>query len=152
MRSLTSLVFLLVCSFGFSQRVSFNDPDLTFSFKKPKGWEVFDDGYSVKTSPSAADSSSLFFSITYFEGAQPFGELTIGLTSADAMTDATNKSFKIAGENAKSRTIKKGSGVAIDYTFSKMGQRFEITTLSPLGDTKSERFLKKIVKSIQVTK
>ncbi|MEQ9022242.1 MAG: hypothetical protein RLN82_05720, partial [Pseudomonadales bacterium] len=78
MRSIISLLLLSAISFsGFAQRVTFNDPDLTFSFKKPKDWQVFDDGYVVKISPSAQDTANIYFSFTYFESAQPIGVLPL---------------------------------------------------------------------------
>ena len=74
MRSIISLLALLAASFCIAQRISFEDPQLTFSIKKPKNWEVIDNGYVIKLTPSHQDSTTTFITFTYFEQATPFEE------------------------------------------------------------------------------
>ncbi len=148
MRNTISLIFLFTCLFSYSQRVSFEDPDLTFSFVKPKKWEVFDDGYVVKVSPSAKDSASTYFTITYFEDAQSFGLFPIAGVEGDVAT-ASSK-MKIDGAPAKYDTKVKNGTQLGSYTFMKYGQRFELKTAS--NHKKQNRIFRKIIRSIQITK
>ena len=149
MRSITSWILICISISCFSQRVSFNDPDLTFSFKKPKNWEIFDDGYLVKASPSALDSANTFFSITYFEDAQPFDGLGLASNSGNATTD--RKSIKIDKVKA-TYFIKKEDGDEVkQYQFYKKGQRFSVVTKYPMSDKTPSRKLLKMVKSIRIT-
>ena len=150
MRSIISALITIMSLVTLAQRVTFNDPDLTFSFKKPKSWEVFDDGYSVKASPSAADSSNFFFSITYFESPTPAGEMTIGLTSSDEFSPDGDASFKIGGEKATYQRIIKDNKQSTLYRFYKLGQRFEVTVVSNSSYKKGTKTLRKIIKSIRI--
>ena len=71
MRSLTSLFIILCCFSSFGQRMTFEDPGLTFSFKKPKDWVVVDDGYEIKVSPFMRDTAHTYLSMTYFDYPEP---------------------------------------------------------------------------------
>lgn len=151
MRIIISLaLFFMVLSVP-AQRVSFDDPDLTFSFKKPKGWQVFDDGYVVKVAPSESDTAIIYFSITYFEDARPKSE-----TDLDFLHDGSNdesrptQPIKIAGTDGQFFFEEKANSVSAEYYFKKLGQRFEIFTLHPSEDREMEKTLRKIVRSVKV--
>ena len=147
MRNTISLFLLLSALSTFAQRVSFEDPDLTFSFKKPKNWQVFDDGYVVKVSPSAADSATIYFTITYFENAQPFG-LFSNARPADSPKVLDFETIKIAGKEAKVRKWVEGKAYLHAYTFRKYGQHFQLKTATL--DPQNQRIFRRIIKSIKV--
>ncbi len=151
MRSTISLLLISISIVGFSQRVSFEDPDLTFSFKKPKTWQVFDDGYSVKVAPSASDSSHTFLSITYFEDARPLGG--IGSFSKSTGRQATTYTRKIDGVAATFEIHKTKNIEKRIYHFYKYNQRFEVITSLP-GKTalRNHRTIKNIIRSIRIMK
>lgn len=149
MRITISLLLIFSSLFTFSQRVSFEDPDLTFSFKKPKSWQVFDDGYVVKVSPSARDSANTYFTITYFENAQPYGLLPTA-TPASSTKAADFNTVKIAGESAKQFEESAKNEYLNKYQFTKYGQRFEIKTSSTYP--KANRTFRKIIRSIRIVK
>lgn len=156
MRQLLFLLFLTTTITSLAQRISFEDPDLTFSFKKPNDWQVFDDGYAVKVSPSPKDTTNTYFSITYFEDAQPFGifPLTDGLESADGpKKKPISYRGKIAGENAKYLETRTGNSIQTIYLFYKFGQRFQVITKEPLNgeDKKNERVFNRMIRSIRVS-
>ncbi len=71
MRTTINLVVLLYSFTLLSQRVSFEDPNLTFSFFKPKNWIVVDDGYYIKVSPAMRDTAFTYLTITYFDPPEP---------------------------------------------------------------------------------
>jgi len=71
MRLSISFFVLMYSMNGLAQRVSFEDPGLTFSFKKPKDWVVVDDGYEIKVSPFMRDTSHTYLTMTYFEYPEP---------------------------------------------------------------------------------
>ncbi|MEO9871072.1 hypothetical protein [Ekhidna sp.] len=156
MKSIISLLLITVSFAALSQRVQFEDPDLTFSFKKPKGWEVFDDGYLVKVSPSINDSSRNYFTITYFEDSQPFGGVNL-LHSATALQQEKGAykttGIKIDGVQAKYSEQKNKNTLVRLYTFYKYDQRFEIyTSIFPSDNSTISRKTRKIVRSIQIEK
>ncbi|WP_370089800.1 hypothetical protein [Ekhidna sp.] len=151
MRIIISLTLLLLIVSASAQRVTFDDPDLTFSIKKPKGWEVFDDGYVVKVSPSMQDTASTYFSITYFEGAQPYGEIIFEEQLQLDIKPAPTGKTKIAGEPASYFEAIDEKSATIIYTFSKYNQRFELVTKSPITSEHS-RQLNSLVRSVKVSK
>lgn len=147
MRISISLILLIVSIPTFSQRVTFEDPDLTFSFKKPKKWQVFDDGYVVKVSPSAKDSAQVYFTITYFENAQPVG-LFPSAQPANSVEEVIFEKIKIDGEYARRSEKSENDTHQQHYTFMKYGQRFEINTSAQSEET--NRIFRKIIRSIQI--
>jgi hypothetical protein len=151
MRLIIKLVFLfLFISQAFSQRLFFHDPDLSFSFKKPKKWKVIDDGYVVKVMPSLQDSAKTYLTLTYFEDAQPFG----GLTENDESPNDAGQIFKkaIAGEKTFLKADTIHSSLIRTFTFEKYGQRFELIIHHPLNIDKSvKRKLDAIIYSIRVS-
>lgn len=153
MRNIISLTFLFLSLASFSQRVSFEDPDLTFSFKKPKNWEVFDDGYVVKASPSAQDTASIYFSITYFEDAQPPGMNPFeNENEKNSSIDFQKWIRKIAGEKAEYRIESSDNSVETLYRFKWDDQRFELTTKqpSPAKNPQNSEVFNRIIRSIRI--
>ena len=69
----STIVLLMILSYcsSMAQRVSFEDPGLTFSFKKPKDWVVVDDGYVIKVSPFMRDTATTYLTMTYFDYPEP---------------------------------------------------------------------------------
>lgn len=149
MRIITSLLIFSISLASYCQRVEFKDPDLTFSFKKPKGWEVFDDGYVVKVSPSAQDSASIYFSITYFENAEPYGSFPT-VQPADDNFEPSTETLQIAKETADLRKKNENDWQIRLYSFMKYGQRFEIKTVS--SSEVHEPSFQKIIRSIKIYK
>ena len=153
MRSTISIVFLLLITSLSAQRITFNDPDLSFSFKKPKNWQVFDDGLVVKVSPSATDSAHTYFSITYFEDAEPFG----GFPSVESQPgtpseDLTPYSKKIAGKEANYQRVRGSNEQSATYVFHTFGQRFRIMTVQPLPeDAGITQAFNRMIRSLKVT-
>ncbi len=149
MRITISLFLLTTTLVSFSQRVSFEDPDLTFSFKKPKNWQVFDDGYVVKVSPSAKDSATVYFTLTYFEYAQPIGALPTA-KPANHSDEEDYVQTKVAGAAAKQRERMDGELTIINYTFVKFGQSFYLKTST--DNIADQRIFRKIIRSVQIKK
>lgn len=162
------LYFLILSSFNaFSQRVEFNDPDLTFGFVKPTGWKVKDDLVVMMVpADQSFESSSTFFSITYFEEPeQPEGsDLPLEKSEIEPSIPLDLKEFKaseigriyIANEVALWASYyhtQNGKRIkAISYVFKKLNQRFEITISAPLDffDKRNED-LQKIISSINIS-
>lgn len=152
MRNTISLLLILISISALSQRVSFDDPDLTFSFKKPKNWQVFDDGYYVKVSPSVTDSSSTYFTITYFENPEPYGnDLSLGLGDPNSVDNLEIASFTIVKETVKLEELVEANSKQTTYFFSKYGQNFVVKTSVPKDQKKTNRLILKMIRSILVT-
>ncbi|MEO1254798.1 MAG: hypothetical protein AAFY41_07935 [Bacteroidota bacterium] len=152
MRPITSGLLIIISVACFSQRVYFEDPDLTFSFKKPKNWQVFDNGYVVKVAPSVSDSAHTYFSITYFESPKPWGEWGFETTpNTDIKTERSN--LKIASENATYKTDDTEGMIIRNYSFNKYNQRFEIIVSAKRQSFKKlNRVYKRIIRSTRVNK
>ncbi len=148
MKNIISLLLFFTSIGCFSQRLSFDDPDLTFSFKKPKRWEVFDDGYLVKISPSTLDSADTFFSFTYFEDAKPFDGMGSALGSTNDLKKHSIKIDKVQASYTISQNAKKEIR---EYQFYKKGQRFVVKTGKIMENKSTSRSLEKLVKSIRIT-
>lgn len=71
MRILISLFSISIFFSTHAQRMTFEDPGLNFSVKKPKHWVLIDDGYVVKISPYMSDTAYTFLTLTYFEHSKP---------------------------------------------------------------------------------
>lgn len=151
MRIIISLTLLWFTVSAPAQRITFQDPDLTFSIKKPKSWEVFDDGYVVKVSPSMQDTASTYFSITYFEGAQPYGEVLFEEQLQLDIKPIPIGKAKIAGEPASYFETTDERSLTRMYRFTKYDQRFELVTKSPISSEHS-RQLSSLVRSVKVLK
>lgn len=162
---ITISVILIVCFFlSNAQRVKFDDPELSFSFKKPSSWVVFDNGYVIKVSPSVRDSATTYLTITYFSPPTPVGgyldeDIPVPIPEASVATQfedlpqslETTKFFK---SKAKWRTAINNSGLTLRfYDQLYLGQHWEIVSCAPqeLGN-EYESVFKKIVKSIRAKK
>ena len=160
MRSIISLLaFFFSVSIAISQRVSFDDPDLTFSFKKPKDWQLFDDGYYVKLSPSVEDTAHTYFTITYFETPKPIGSYNevpqAELTDQTTSQPSDKKKVKIGQYHLSTWTssfdLKDQSCLLRKYQFDHLGQSWEIVTSSPKSNTqKLDKLYKRIIKSLRI--
>ncbi|MEQ6166730.1 hypothetical protein AAOE16_06000 [Ekhidna sp. MALMAid0563] len=160
MRSTISLlVFIVSISSAFSQRITFDDPDLTFSFKKPKGWEVFDNGYVVKISPSAVDTADIYFTITYFESPTPIGSFReiIDTPFPDKpLEEAAPQRIVNIGQyqlrmESRDAIKEETSFIQQKYQFDHLGQSWEITTFAPEPKApKLHKLFKRMIKSLRI--
>ena len=150
------IISVIICLYTLSinaQRVEFNDPDLTFSFVKPKEWSLFDDGYRVLVSPSVKDSSNIYFSITYFEKPQP-QELGLEedlIIEEEFEQELVNVNFKIAKVEAQTYMQADAQGEKKVYIFEKFNHRFYIYTAENDSKNSFDGVFKRILKSIRVT-
>ncbi|WP_425392530.1 hypothetical protein [Ekhidna sp.] len=161
MRTIISLLLLFVFHFfAVGQRVSYDDPDLTFSFKKPKNWEVFDNGYVVKLSPSVHDTSNTYFTITYFEDASPLGVSKApeimqpeDYTVTELPTPNVVEVGKYELQTGTTRAIiHQESYHQQRYLFNNYNQRWEIITSAPESEKKKyEVIFKRVIKSLRIT-
>lgn len=161
--SLTLVLFTLA---SFSQRVLFNDPDLSFSFKKPKNWKVFDDGYVIKVSPSAADTSTIYLSLTYFSSPKPMGGYSSSefpeslkhmnpTTNIESQPGKHGPSEKIMGQKVQSKEYlqnQDGENLNIRvYTFQEANQQWEILTSAPKDERKKlNKEFRKIMRTFRI--
>ncbi len=156
MRNTISLLLLALSFSGFGQRISFEDPDLTFSFKKPKDWQVFDDGYVVKISPSAQDTANIYFSITYFEDAKSIGSTQFenNLEKKSPSDGFRLRIGRIAGSKAKYLIETSDNSTKTRYHFIWGDQRFELITKQPLPikNPRNSEVFNRIIRSIRITK
>ncbi|WP_424961893.1 hypothetical protein [Ekhidna sp.] len=157
MRNTISLLALITSiSVVFSQRITFNDPDLTFSLKKPKSWEVFDNGYVVKVSPSAIDTTDVYFTITYFESPTPIGSYSEiidtplpekSLEETAPQKVVTIGQYRLTMESREA--IRDGTSfIQQKYEFDHLGQSWEITTCTP--EPKVQKLFKRMIKSLRI--
>lgn len=165
MRTTISLVLLLFYLTASSQRVSFDDPDLNFSFKKPRSWELIDDGYVVKISPTLQDTAELFMTITYFEAPSLFGTSTNPDLPQVIPFDSPNEDYgtvkdegtiqinKVQAQYSTTHITKGSMMIEIrNYQFSKLGQSWELVTSSPTDVSKSSsKQFNRILKSLRIT-
>jgi len=158
---MSKVVFIALISLLFAldihaQRITFEDPGLTFSLKKPKGWEVFDNGYVVLISPSAKDTATTFFSITYFEDAKPIGDSYV---ESDLIQVQEQKPknlqpnpFRIAKEESAFKEESIDEYLRTTYTFTKFDQQFFIITNQVSAtDNKRQINFRRMLKSIRVS-
>ena len=166
MRQFFFLIFLFHILISFSQRVSFNDPDLTFSFKKPKNWKIFDDGYVIKVSPSEADTSTIYLSLTYFSSPRPMGGYVSGefpeslknvnpTTNIESQSGKHGPSEKIMGQKVQSKEyIQNQDGENLNirvYTFLEANQQWKISTSAPKDERKeSNKEFRKIMRTLRI--
>lgn len=169
MKSFFSLLLIVLSTFTFSQRITFNDPDLTFSFVKPADWMVQDD-LVVKATPSnqSFESATTFFSITYYEDPEKPEEATIELVDSDVTSPPIPpnlQEFK-AGAGGKTDIAEETAHwtsyyhtqdairiKAVSYRFMKFNQRFEITVSAPISSFEQmEKELEAILSSIKIEK
>lgn len=157
--TISLIVFIASITFVSAQRITFDDPDLTFSFKKPKSWEVFDNGYVVKVSPSARDTSDVYFTITYFESPTPMGSFSevmdIPLQEKPVKAPEPQKTVNIGQYLLKMEstiaTEDSGAYMQHRYQFDHHGQSWEITTCTPESKAKKlHKLFKRMIKSLRI--
>ena len=167
------MTFLAICFIWshqlLAQRVTFKDPDLTFSFKKPKDWVVYDNGYIVKVfPPTHAKDTSTYFTITYFEAPVPSQNIVgadgvevaieqdpLDSSRFEIMSEKSSGTMKIAKAQATWQLYTHQQGETekrtMIYQFKMYNQRFELETSSPKVQYKSfESAFRKIISSIRV--
>lgn len=168
MRTIIRLFVLVLATSSMAQRVEFNDPDLTFSFKKPKSWELIDDGYVVKVSPTVADTASIYVSFTYFQSPSAIDytmleadtevPTLIPMNSVDEYNNhpESGEKIKIAKEEGRwSATEVMENGIVYVrriYHVSTYGQRWDIVSNVPKADVSAyNRTFSRIIKSLKVS-
>lgn len=163
MRITISILALFFIQTVLAQRISFDDPDLTFSIKKPKDWEIFDNGLVVKLAPSPKDSSHTYLTITYFQAPSPINLMDsdmpqlIPFESSSEIKKGEGKKapFKIAKAEAMlfESQVKGDQALQIrNYTFKRMGQDWEVVTSAPLAQSSAiDRQFERIMKSLKVS-
>lgn len=168
MQTIIRLFVLLLATSSLAQRVEFNDPDLTFSFKKPKSWELIDDGYVVKVSPTVADTASIYVSFTYFQSPSAIDytmleadtevPTLIPMNSVDEYNNhpESGEKIKIAKEEGRwSATEVTENGIVYVrriYHITTYGQRWDIVTNVPKKEENAyHKKLLSIVKSLKVS-
>ena len=159
---ISSLIILVSALTSFGQRVAFEDPDLTFSFKKPKHWELFDDGLVVKISPSKRDSASIYMTLTYYEDAIPIdGQENALLVKPNEAAEAipelpTSNEVKIGKYMLKTgskQTLIDGESYLYQrYVFKNYEQRWEIITSRPEEEQEQySKVFQRVIKSLKIT-
>lgn len=148
MRIFASLIMLFLATQCVAQTIVFEDPDLTFSIKKPKKWQVFDDGYVVKLSPSVSDSATLYVSLTYFEAPKVY-DLFDSFEGDSKETEEKTvrlKKLDVSQEDTSTDDLIKSK-----YTFRVFGQEFLIRTSAPAPlRPKQRKVFRKIVRSVRI--
>ncbi|AWW30701.1 hypothetical protein DN752_11505 [Echinicola strongylocentroti] len=135
------------------ERVVINDPSIQFSYVKPSGWEVKDDGYTYEV--YAPNSSGAYVSFTYVqrpqgddyveslgdkpafkedfnfellynvaEDVEDFKVIERGKTKIDGATALWAKFQSLSGEQ---------EWISYFYMYPKLGQNFKIMTTAPLA-------------------
>jgi hypothetical protein len=137
-----------------AQRVSFDDPDLTFSFKKSKKWKMVDDGLNISIYPKKPTEEIQQINITYFENAS--GESFEDVSLADNIKFkhemlASNRPNYTLIETQKrgseddethiyTYSYEEGEKVIFNrtYYFMRHNQRFELTSMASTLETLDE--------------
>lgn len=165
MRHSISLLIFLYSFASFSQRASFEDPGLTFSFKKPKNWVLVDDGYEIKVSPYMRDTSHTYLTLTYFEYPEPlsndmgthFSVLTIESETKEEFKDHMWSDDHLVISDKKvlwKKSMISKNDLLIErrfYDFDLYKKNWEIVTSAPTDEFKKyHRKFKSIIKSLQI--
>lgn len=163
---ITISLFVFCCSLcSFSQRMTFEDPGLTFSLKKPKHWVMVDDGYEIKYSPLMRDTAYTYLTLTYFEHPQPISndegsfvtQLTIESDNKEAFKHHiwSDRHMKIANKKVKwKRSVITKDDILIEkrfYDFDLDKKNWEIVVAAPCDDFKKYfRQFKRIINSFRL--
>ncbi|GAB4236704.1 MAG: hypothetical protein Tsb0034_11460 [Ekhidna sp.] len=155
MKIAISFLVCIISLSGMAQRLTYDDPDLTFSIKKPKKWEVFDDGYVVEVSPSVNDSSHTYLTITYFQKPlPPTGsedlELMTMLPQVGMEEVSITEKVKIGPYHTERSSISNDSLLQYLYHFEDHGQLWEIITSAPKTDIKAQKRFLRLIRSIKI--
>lgn len=160
MRSLISSWFLIITITSFSQRVTFDDPDLSFSFKKPKNWQIVDDGYVIKIAPDLADTAITYLSLTYFQNPAPLNEM-LGEGLAVQLPESSLQEIPFGKEvnlgpylthmtSTRLLTDDDESLIQKMYRFKDHGQQWEIITSYKASERKMNHTFEKVIKSLKI--
>ena len=164
MRTTISLLILLCSLPVFCQRISFEDPGLTFSFKKPKNWVLVDDGYEIRVSPFMRDTAHTFLTMTYFDYPEPISN-DVGTHFVITIESETKEDFKDHMWSDDHMVICKkkvlwkkrlfsSSDVLIEqrfYDFDLQQKNWEIVTSVPSEEFKKyQRKFKGIIRSFRI--
>lgn len=163
MRSLISFIFFLLLLTGYAQRIEFEDPDLTWSFKQPKSWVLVDDGYVVKVSPSMQDTATTYLTITYFESPKPTKQLMTDELEAYSVSQIPLKETNYGEEikiGSMLATMNASTSLMDDdsfhvqkiYRFNHLGQQWEIVTSALERDEKrlDKKYLR-LMRTLQIS-
>ncbi len=165
MRILTSLLIVLCALSAFCQRVSFEDPGLTFSFKKPRDWVMVDDGYEIRVSPFMRDTAHTFLTMTYFDYPEPisndvgthFSVITIESDTKEQFKDHmwSDEHLVIHGKKVllKKRLITSNDLLLEQrfYDFDFQQKNWEMVTSVPSEDFKKyQRKFERILRSFRI--
>ena len=142
MKTLTALILVGFFFTASAQRVKFQDPDLKFSFRKPKSWQTFDNQYVIKISPSAKDTSTIYLCSTYFAPPMPMdGILNEDISALLPTASVANRFADISESNEYIRLFKrkvKWKSKTVDHILFKfyqttyLGQKWEVVTAAPI--------------------
>ena len=165
MRISISISILIVTISAFGQRVIFEDPELTFSFKKPKDWVMLDDGYEIKIAPVMADIHQTYLTVTYYDYPEPtsngagthFSILTIESDTKEEFKDIlwSNDHVLICGKKVLwKKSLSSTNDVLIEkrfYDFDLDKKNWELVTSIPTKDQKKyHRKFISIIKSFRI--
>ena len=165
MRTIISVLVLLYAFTSLSQRVSFEDPGLAFSFFKPKDWVMVDDGYYIKISPVMRDTANTYLTITYFEPPVPESNAAgTHFTVIEVDSPAKNEfasymhsedGVSILGFDVRpKRSLTEKQDIPLErrfYDFYRQNKNWEIITSAHADEfNKYNRTFKKILKSIRI--
>ena len=169
MRQFFFLIFLFHILISFSQRVSFNDPDLSFSFKKPSKWELVDDGFNISMYPRNPVEEIQQINITYFEAASeesfdvaPLIKIIefrqdlleankLGYKSIESIKKSDYKDFELY-TCTYSFELEKRTVINRTYYFMRFNQRFELTSAASTIETLNDmdQIIEKIIDTLVV--
>ncbi|WP_420575856.1 hypothetical protein [Ekhidna sp.] len=169
MRQFLFLAFLFQVFILFSQRVSFNDPDLSFSFKKPSKWELVDDGFNISMYPKKPVEEIQQINITYFEAASEESFDTVPLNKIiefrQELLEVNKPAYKLIGSIKKSDhkdselytctysfKLEKRTAINRTFYFMRFNQRFELTCSASTIETLNEmdQVIEKIIDTLVV--
>ncbi|MEM0941705.1 MAG: hypothetical protein AAGI25_18245 [Bacteroidota bacterium] len=165
MRVTIGLMVLLYSTDLLSQRVSFEDPELIFSFKKPKHWVIIDNEYVIKLSPSLRDTSFTYLTITYFAPPERINEETQSyfvLVDPETPAKSAFKSYmhsddpvKILGFKVRpKRALITKKEIPLErrfYDFHRVDKNWEVVTSAPTHQYKKHhKEYKSILKSLRI--
>jgi hypothetical protein len=170
MKCLIILAFPIISTLAYGQeKVTIKDPDITFSYQKPKGWNSQDDPlYHFVTKPiKNPNATEPQVAITYYDGscndldecfeAQEKGLLPAmipqfkKLASGEETIDGTRaKWIKFSGVTNPDRPDI--TAMNYSYFFIKHNQYFVVTIALPLQTTDAEMEALSIVRSLNARK
>jgi len=172
-RFLVLVVFALIPFISSGQeRKEVNDPEITFSYILPEGWQVKDDGYTHKIYP--AEAKDAYISITYVESAKGTDYLQSLGKSSFKEDFEFELNYVLAEEYSNFKVVEQGTTlideaqtrwarfqsedngkdrISIFYMFQKHNQTFKVTGTAPAEHfEKLQLHFMSITKSIMTAK